>query len=214
MKKKFNITYQGEDIRIRVLDKEWELEDLYSELGDLDIVECNEIGSDGLSTLIDSKRNVYIIYNIPLSALKFYGVTTICKVAHLIDYINLNLKSHRDFLAWYYSTARGYGDELTQQDKAIKLMFEEAGWVCTDPGTMQFRSTIVEDEEYRFYQRTVYPDGYQDWVTDTYKFSEERYEDLMQSCLSFGYEYEDIDSWIRERKEIDLMLECLFELQN
>ena len=214
MEKKFDISYLGENIIVNVLNKDWEIEDFYEELGDIDIVECNEIAYSGESILVDSARDVFEVPNSVFYKLRNEGRDVILKVSSLVDYVDLDKPETRRFLAWYFATTTGHRDEIKEQDDAIKIMFEQAGWDCTDPDNLQFRLEIEADEEYRFCQRTLFPDKSQQWVFDEYKYSEIEHVELMEACKNFGYTHQQIDRWICEGEEIPLMLECLFETQN
>lgn len=212
MNKKFNIEYRSNSLVIERLTDDYELEDLYEALGDIDIIECNEISYDGESILVDSSRGVFRLTNMSIRELHISTTVSLVKESSLLNYVNLSNPDTRSFLAWYYSTTTGHGDENKEQEQAIKTMFEEEGWVCTDPDQMQFRYEVHEGEEYEFVQRDVYPDGLQVWHRECYTYSDEDYSDIMNACLSFRYSAEQIDKWMSEGEEIPLMLECLFEL--
>lgn len=213
-KEKFDISYLGSNIVINVKDDNWELEDLYEQLGDIDIVECNEISYTGESILVDSARNVYLLSTSCMSDIRNHSGTVLCLHNNLVDYVDLNKYETRKFLAWYFATTTGHGNEEQEQREAIKLMFENVDWVCTDPDTMQFRKELIPGKEYRFVQCNKYPDGTQNWVFDEYDIDEEEVETLVDACASFGYSKEDVEKWISLGESTDLILECLFETQN
>lgn len=92
---------------------------------------------------------------------------------------------------------------------------ETTEWVVTDPSCNQMRKTIEEDAIYVFKEdRVTNPETGE---TETFE-SEMVYEDydwfeIVEACAVFGYDEKTVDKWITEGEEIELMLECLFELE-
>jgi len=99
----------------------------------------------------------------------------------------------------------------TTKKEIIEL--QKDGWVLTDPSCNQMRKEIVKDNIYQFRE-----DRLIDPISKTYEVYEDtlNYYDydwwnLVDSCRPFGYTRKQVDKWITERKEIALMLECIFE---
>lgn len=212
--KEFDISYIGSSIVIVPTSDNNDLEDIYDALGEVDIVECNEISYDGESILVDSARNVYRFTVSDLKKLMNGESVALMKDSTLTDYVDLNKPETRKFLAWYFATTTGHRDHIREEEQAIRVLLEEQGWVCTDPDTMQFRLEIKPNKVYRFVQRTLYPDGSQIWVFDEYNIDEEEVGRLVDACSSFGYDEETVKSWISIGVSSDLILECLFESSN
>jgi len=211
---KFEIEYLGSNIVIVPNSINNDPEDIYEALGEIDIVECNEISYGGESILVDSTRSIYRLTTSNLKKLMQGESAVLIKDSTLADYVDLNVPGTRQFLAWYFGTTTGHRDHKREEEQAIRMLFEEQGWVCTDPDTMQFRLELIPNKEYRFVQRNLYPDGSQIWVFDEYNIDEEEIETLIDACSSFGYSKEDVEKWISLGESTDLILECIFEIRN
>jgi len=89
------------------------------------------------------------------------------------------------------------------------------GWIVTDPSCNQMRKEIVESQIYLFREdRIINPITKETGVFE----SEMNYDDydwfeIVSACEAFGYSAKQIDKWITEGEEIELILECLFELE-
>jgi hypothetical protein len=89
-------------------------------------------------------------------------------------------------------------------------------WILTDPSCNQMRKTVVEGKIYLFKEdRIINPKTKE---TNTYEsemnISDYNKHEIISACKSFGYSDIQIDKWISEGKEIELILECLFELES
>jgi len=101
---------------------------------------------------------------------------------------------------------------MTSPEEVKKL--RKDGWIVTDPSCNQLRKEIIKDEVYIFREdRISNPE-----TKETFLFEEEidykdyDWFDLVEACTPFGYSHKQIDKWITEGEEIELMLECLFEM--
>lgn len=89
------------------------------------------------------------------------------------------------------------------------------GWVLTDPSCNQYRKEIVKNQIYEFKEeRLTNPIS---GATDEYKnildFNKCTPDQLIDACSTFGYSREEVQDWISGNHNIELMLECLFELE-
>ena len=88
------------------------------------------------------------------------------------------------------------------------------GWVITDPSCNQLRKEIIEDNVYLFREdRIINPETKETELFESeLTYNDLDYSELMDACLTFGYDIKRIDKWLTEGEEIPLMLECVFEL--
>jgi len=101
---------------------------------------------------------------------------------------------------------------VTTNEEVKRLISE--GWVLTDPSCNQMRKEIIEDKIYLFRE-----DRWIDPITKESVVFEEKmdYDDycwreVINACETFGYDAKQVDKWMTEGEEIELILECLFEL--
>jgi len=89
------------------------------------------------------------------------------------------------------------------------------GWVLTDPSCNQMKKTVKEGEIYEFREeRIVNPLTNEKAVFEsTMNINDYTWFEIIEACESFGYTAEQVDKWLTEGEEIDLILECLFELE-
>lgn len=88
-------------------------------------------------------------------------------------------------------------------------------WILTDPSCSQFRLDI-SNSKYIFQEfRITNPETKEGKIfkaeidLDDYSWTE-----IIEACDTFGYDKETVAKWLTERKELDLIAECLFELEN
>lgn len=79
------------------------IEKVYDELGDSDLVECNEINPSTDSWLIND-GNIYELTKKNVSELKESGSTIISFYGKLEDNIDLDCESDKAFIMWYYGS--------------------------------------------------------------------------------------------------------------
>ena len=101
---------------------------------------------------------------------------------------------------------------MTTKEEIKKLLLE--GWILTDPSCNQMRKEIVVDNVYAFREdRIINPITKETGLyEDELCYDDLDYFDIINDCVAFGYNMQQIDKWISEGEEISLMLECVFEL--
>lgn len=92
----------------------------------------------------------------------------------------------------------------------------ESDWVLTDASCNQYRKTIIEDELYLFKEDRIIDPILNKRETFELLLSYEdfTYTELIEACTPFGYTQKQVSQWIDSGDEIELMLECIFELEN
>ncbi|MDZ7785967.1 MAG: hypothetical protein U5L95_02490 [Candidatus Saccharibacteria bacterium] len=102
---------------------------------------------------------------------------------------------------------------MTTKDEIKKL--EQDGWVVTDPSCNQMRKEIIEDKTYAFREdRCIDPlTGETEVFEQEMDYDDYSYREILDACMAYGYTMKQIDKWITEGEEIELMLECVFELE-
>lgn len=87
-------------------------------------------------------------------------------------------------------------------------------WVCTDPSCNQYRrdisKNVFEFKEDR--SSLIDPETKKEFraVIDLSEYTEGEMWDAVQA---FGYPREEMEIWIKEGKNLDLIAECIFELE-
>ena len=86
-------------------------------------------------------------------------------------------------------------------------------WIYTDPNCNQYRRDISENE-YEFKEdRIINP-----ITKETEKYStiidlrDYDLEEIIDICDAFGYSEEQVTMWLNNKKELDLIAECIFEM--
>jgi hypothetical protein len=102
---------------------------------------------------------------------------------------------------------------MTTKDEIKKLLKD--GWVITDPSCNQMRKEILKDKIYAFREdRCIDPvSGETEVFEQEMDYDDYSFEELYDACRAYGYTMKQICDWIIENQEIDLMLECVFELE-
>jgi len=110
-----------------------DLEEIMVELGDNDIVSCNEINSTGEYWVVN-EGNIYCLSDKNQNDLFDGRKTVMSKVGSLIDYIDTSTENDINFLMWYYGTK--------DPQEAVQNAYTICGWVVTDielPSVFRFR---------------------------------------------------------------------------
>ena len=86
-------------------------------------------------------------------------------------------------------------------------------WVITDPSCNQKMLCVVPKQVYTFSEdRTNNPiTGSKYIFIETLNYKDYTKEELLSACKPFGYTVEQVSGWIKDNKNISLMLECIFE---
>lgn len=89
-------------------------------------------------------------------------------------------------------------------------------WIVTDPSCNQMRLCIIEDQIYAFKEdRIINPETNEtESFQATLDYNDYTWSELVNACKPFGYSAKQVDKWITEGEEIELMLECIFEQLN
>lgn len=90
------------------------------------------------------------------------------------------------------------------------------GWKQTDPDSNQYCKTIIENEEYEFVEeRIIHPITLEkELYQATINLKNYTEKEIFEYCSSYGYEKEEVKSWLDNKENIDLIAECLFESEN
>mgnify|MGYP001156628358 CR=1 FL=1 len=90
-------------IAIKVIDKNFNIEDLYTELGDKDIITANEINpSDG--TWLLNGQDIFMLTDDDISELKGNDVVFLPYYDDLKNQIDLDIECDAEFAKWYYNS--------------------------------------------------------------------------------------------------------------
>lgn len=86
-------------------------------------------------------------------------------------------------------------------------------WICTDPSCEQYRRDI-SDYEFEFKEnRIVNPDTSETRCYQTIiNLKDYDWWEMVEICETFGYTAKQVDKWLTEGEELDLIAECIFEL--
>ena len=89
------------------------------------------------------------------------------------------------------------------------------GWIVTDPSCNQLRKEIIKDQIYLFREdRVINPITKEIEIFESeMNYSDYTPNEIIDACQAFGYDIDEIRYWILNDQEIELMLECLFELE-
>ena len=91
---------------------------------------------------------------------------------------------------------------------------ELEGWVCTDPSCNQYRKDISENVFIFKEDRTIDPEtGETEVFESEIDLSDYTQEEMFESVKPFGYSFNEMCSWIDEGKNLDLIAECIFEME-
>lgn len=185
-----------------------DLEDIMIELGDNDIVSCNEINPTGEYWVL----NDGIIYSLSDQNQNdlFGGEKTVMnKVGTLIDYIDTANESDKYFLMWYYGTK--------DPQEAVQNAYSICGWVVTDIDCYQAYIDLGNDT-FKFRQNNLSPTNENIenvvMIEETIDSNKLTYNEVVEACKSFGYTINDIDCWVLGKKNRELISECHFEYTN
>jgi len=90
------------------------------------------------------------------------------------------------------------------------------GWVLTDGSCNQLRFQVEPDQIYIFREdRLINPEtGETELYESEMNINDYDLSEMIDACESFGYEPEKVEEWYVNGNEIDLILECLFELES
>ena len=88
-------------------------------------------------------------------------------------------------------------------------------WIITDPDTNQMYKRL-NDDTYLFREDRIIDPITGETETFELEMSLDNYDwwEIIEACKTFGYSAEQVDKWLAEREELELILECLFELEN
>lgn len=219
-KPQIDITYLGSNLNIDISsNKDLDIELIYEALGDMDIVECNEINGNqhhgGL--WIDSDRNVFFLSDSIIQKLRDYGKGCLIKQGNMADYVNTSQQAHLDFLLWYFGM-----DDI--QD-AVQMMYDQCGWVVTDIDTFQAYKDLmtnhIEGETFLFRENRYRPNigdsednEREQWMCEQeIDYTKLTWQEIIDACEQFGYSATQVDKWITEGDETALICECYFEVE-
>jgi hypothetical protein len=101
---------------------------------------------------------------------------------------------------------------MTTSDEIERLLIN--GWGITDPSCNQLRKEIINCEKYAFREdRIINPVTKEtELFEDELSINDYDRSELIDSCEAFGYSAKQVNEWLTEGEEIDLILECVFEL--
>lgn len=88
-------------------------------------------------------------------------------------------------------------------------------WIITDPDTKQMYREVKAGEQYYFREnRGLCMDTFEPKVFEKLMNIRD-YNPLQQvrACTTFDYPYADAVEWVRSGSNVELILECLFELE-
>jgi len=93
----------------------------------------------------------------------------------------------------------------------MKTLYEI--WVCTDPSCNQYRRDI-SDGEFEFKEnRIIDPVTKETKIYQTtINLEDYEYIEILEACNTFGYTSIEVDNWIDQSINLELIAECLFEL--
>ena len=97
----------------------------------------------------------------------------------------------------------------------MKSMKNKTEWVLTDPSCNQYRKTISESPAIFLFKedRITNPKtGEKEVFEAEINLDDYTWWEIIDSCGSFGYSPKQVDKWLTEGEELDLIAECLFEL--
>lgn len=88
-------------------------------------------------------------------------------------------------------------------------------WICTDPSCNQYRRRLG-DNRFEFKEdRVINPETKEtETVSCEIDLNESTWFEMIDACEAFGYTTKQIDKWISEGEESELIAECIFELKN
>jgi hypothetical protein len=100
-------------------------------------------------------------------------------------------------------------------DATLLQKYVDDGWVITDPSCNQMKKEIFEGKTYLFREdRIVNPETKEIQAFELLMdIDDYTWFEIIDACESFGYTAKQVDMWLTEGEEIDLILECLFELE-
>lgn len=90
-------------------------------------------------------------------------------------------------------------------------------WTITDPDTNQmYRAVRDEPLTLEFKEdRLIDPiTGETEVYQSTMCIDDYNWREIVDACAPFGYTAEQVDKWLVEGEETELILECLFELES
>ncbi|MFW5793602.1 MAG: hypothetical protein ACOCWC_04910 [Bacteroidota bacterium] len=95
-----------------------------------------------------------------------------------------------------------------------KLKAQDEGWIITDPSCNQMRRKI-SPFTYEFKEDRITNPETKDveLYHSVMDYNDYTIDEIVDACMAFGYSYTEIISWIQKDQNIELMLECLFELE-
>jgi hypothetical protein len=102
----------------------------------------------------------------------------------------------------------------TSEAEVKKL--RKKGWVLTDSDCNQLRFEVEPNQIYTFREdRLIDPEtGETEVYESDMNINDYVWTEIVDACESFGYDAQQVDKWLSEGEEIDLILECLFELES
>ena len=185
-----------------------DLEEIMVELGDNNIVSCNEINSTGEYWVVN-EGNIYCLSDKNQNDLFDGRKTVMSKVGSLIDYIDTSTENDINFLMWYYGTK--------DPQQAVQNAYSICGWVVTDIDCYQAYLDLGGNS-FKFRQNNLSPTDKNInnvvMIEEVINSDELTDSEVVEACSDFGYPLNDIKHWILTKINRDLIAECHFEYTN
>lgn len=89
------------------------------------------------------------------------------------------------------------------------------GWVQTDASSNQYRKNITDSIFLFREDRIINPITKEKIVYESeINIDDYSWDDIISDCEAFGYKAKQVDKWLTEGEELELIAECIFELEN
>jgi hypothetical protein len=189
------------------------IEHINEALSDEDFAECNQInptmdrGNLWISGgLMGVTAQVFFLGNREIIQLKENGKTTLQQGGGLEEYIDTTKENDIDFLKWFYST--------NDTQEAVQMLYEDCGWEVTDLDTYQARKELEKGVKYLFREHREVEPGVHKLYESEMNINDHDEEEILDACETYGYQREYVKTWLGDKDEVPLILECLFELES
>lgn len=105
--------------------------------------------------------------------------------------------------------------ENTHREVVKFIEWYNKKWVCTDPSCNQYRFKL-SDTKYLFKEdRTIDPLTNKTEIYESeIDLDEYTLDEIIGDCETFGYTEHQVNEWLSESKNLDLIAECIFELES
>lgn len=108
------------------------------------------------------------------------------------------------------------GIDENKKDKGHQLwLCPIQNWICTDSSCNQYRLDLGGNKFLFKEDRIKDPVTKETYVYEsTIDLSNYSQEEMFKDVESFGYSFNEMSTWIDEGKNLDLIAECIFEMEN